>query len=113
MFLSSTTDCLQKKVFSKDTFSESDDAITLPSMSVGMVVTLFFCKRDFVSLNQFFELRVLSLIFSIILFLKSVLAFLIALVTSFFFVLNCAHKCSVFKDFALLSVGVFFDVLKF
>ena len=53
-FLSITTDCLQKKVFNKFTFSESDDAIIFPSMSVGMGVVLFFCKKDFVSLNQFF-----------------------------------------------------------
>ena len=88
IFLSLTTDCLQKKVFSKDTFSESEYAIMLPSMSVGMGVVLFFCRRDFVSLNQFFELRVLLLIFTIMLFLKSALAFLIALVTSFLLVLN-------------------------
>ena len=53
IFLSLTTDCLQKKVFSKDTFSESDDAIMFPSISVGMGVVLFFCREDFVSLNQF------------------------------------------------------------
>ena len=38
MFLSLTKDCLQKKVFNNETFSGSEDAIILPSMSVGIVV---------------------------------------------------------------------------
>ena len=45
ILLSLIDDCLQKKVFSKDTFSESDDAIMFPSMSVGMGVVYFFVEE--------------------------------------------------------------------
>ena len=34
----------EKRRYLVDTFSESDEAIVFPSMNVGMVVALFYCK---------------------------------------------------------------------